>query len=146
MLVDKRSDTRWPLCDSSCDERMLQPCHRAGLCYCWCCLELEETLLFTLICFTRAISGVTFCKGLVYSLLLEHPALSEGLRWGPWCFCTRVLVPLQLSAAIALSVLLCKSRVLIPEDIETSVVTIWWKAAVTGSYIYLRFVCFHVSY
>lgn len=125
---------------SSCDESELQPCHRAGLCSCWRWLELEEALLFTLMCFIRAISGITFCKGLVCSALLEHPALSAQLRWGPRYFWAGVLVPLQLSAAIVLSVLLCESCVLTPQDTETSVVTVWWKGAMTGSSVYLRFV------
>lgn len=52
----------------------------------------------------------------------------------------RVLVPLQLSTTIVLSVLLCENCVLMPQDVETSVVTVWWKAAMAGSHFYLRFV------
>lgn len=113
---------------------------QAELCSCWCWLELEEALLFILMCFKRVISGITFCKGLACSALVEHPALSARLCWGPRYFCAGVLVPLQLSVAIVLPVLLCDSYVLTPQDIEASVVTVWWKTAMTGSYIYLRFI------
>lgn len=69
----------------------------------------------------------SFCKGLKCLVLLEHLALSAWLCWGPWYFYAGLLVPLQLSAAIVLSVLLCESYVLTPQDIETSIVTVWWR-------------------
>lgn len=37
---------------------------------------------------------------------------------------------MQLSAAIVPSVLLSKNSVLMSEDIETSVATVWWKAVI----------------
>lgn len=72
--------------------------------------------------FTRPVSGIAFCKGLVCSVLLEHPALhsyAEDHGTSARGTCT--------SAASVLSVLLCKSCVLMPQYTETAM-AIWWKA------------------
>lgn len=84
-------------------------------------------LLIILMCFTWVFFETTFEKGLVCSVLLEHCALS-ALPWR-----AGVLVPLQLPALV-LSVLLSESSLL-----SASVLTLCWKAVMTGSYIYLRF-------